>query len=681
MRPGKTRLDIRVVICLIAILLVILAMALYLLATSGPAAPERSMTEAFSLYMERLCQGDYEGMYALLSLESQEIVSLDEFVARNRNIYQGIDASNIRFDVSQSAEQELEGAVSFSMKMDTAAGEIAFSHRAAFALDETENEYRLNWDHDLIFPGLTATDRVRVANEKARRGEIYDRSGALLAGAGIVKEVGFVPGKMNADPTEDIARVAELLETTPEAIEKKLSASYVKDNTFVPLKSLSEQDEETKQELLNVKGILINDATERVYPLGEKAAHVIGYVQAITAEELADRAGKGYHANSRLGKAGLESLYEDSLRAMDGCKITIQDADGNVKEVLAERPAQDGQDLTVTLDAALQQALYEALSLEKACGVFLDPSNGEVLALVSTPAYDPNDFVLGMSEAKWQSLSENQGKPFYNRFKATHSPGSSFKPIVAAIGLSTGSIGHEEDFGLSGRSWQKDASWGAYTVTTLKEYAPATMRNALVNSDNIYFAKAALKIGSEQLADSLKALGFEAPAPFEFGLTASTLAADGRFENEIQLADSGYGQGKILINPLHMASLYSAFYNSGSMVSPHLIKGSVSEYWKSGAFRKDVADAILSDMIEIVESPNGTAHEAARPGKTLAAKTGTSEIKQSKDDETGTELGWFNGMTLKRDQGDLLFVVMIEDVKGRGGSHFVIPKVMALLDR
>lgn len=164
-----------------------------------------------------------------------------------------------------------------------------------------------------------------------------------------------------------------------------------------------------------------------------------------------------------------------------------------------KKDAQHGTDLTLTIDAKLQVSLYEQFQDDQSCTAAIDPGTGEVLALVSTPAFDNNDFIMGMSQEQWKILNEDEKKPLYNRFRQVWSPGSTFKPVIAAIGLETGALNPEEDFGSEGLSWQKDASWGAYHVTTLHDYAPVVMDNALIWSDNIYFAKTALKIGATQL--------------------------------------------------------------------------------------------------------------------------------------------------------------------------------------
>lgn len=153
----------------------------------------------------------------------------------------------------------------------------------------------------------------------------------------------------------------------------------------------------------------------------------------------------------------------------------------------------------MTIDSTLQKALYQKFKDDKSCSVAIDPYTGEVLALVSTPSFDSNDFIYGMSEKQWIALNSDERKPFYNRFRQKLCPGSSFKPIIAAIGLETGVLNPDEDFGSEGFSWQKNKSWGGYYITTLHETVPANMKNALINSDNIYFAKLALRIGNQRL--------------------------------------------------------------------------------------------------------------------------------------------------------------------------------------
>ena len=312
----------------------------------------------------------------------------------------------------------------------------------------------------------------------------------------------------------------------------------------------------------------------------------------------------------------------------------------------------------------------------------MNPFTGEVLALVSTPSYDDNDFILGMSEEKWASLNEDERKPMFNRFRQRFAPGSSFKPITGAIGLTTGAIDPNEDFGREGLSWRKDESWGNYYVTTLHDYSPAILENAFIYSDNIYFAKAALKIGYDDFMSGLDKLGFNQEIPFDISVTKSQYSNTERIETEVQLADSGYGQGQMLVNPIHLASLYTMFANHGNVIKPYLqYKAEPKpEVWLPGVCSPEIADRIQTALSKVISSEHGTGHAAYRNDIALAGKTGTAEIKASKDDRTGTELGWFAIYTTDPNlETPILLVSMTEDVKDRGGSGYVVRKDKAIL--
>ena len=652
--------------------------------------PEELLVE----YMDHIPKQEYEEMYAMLHIEASGNVSQEDFVTRNSAIYEGIEVQNIAVQIIAYDEEQM--TVTYQTSFDTVAGTISFENEALFLKDE--EGYKLVWDDSMIFPNLTSTDKVRVSTTQAERGEILDRNGRVLAGKGTASSVGIVPGKLE-NREEAIVQIAELLEITLEAIEKKLSAKWVKDDSFVPIKTIPRVEEielmsispdeevlkekERHEKLLEIPGVMISDVEVREYPLGEAAAHLVGYVQSVTAEDLEEHAGEGYTANSVIGRSGMESLFESELKGQNGCRIYIENSEGKEKEELACILVQHGQDIQLTIDTDLQVSLHEQFKEDKSCSVAMNPYIGEVLALVSTPAYDNNDFIMGLSSEQWTVLNEDENKPMYNRFRQVWCPGSTFKPITAAVGLESGAIDPMEDYGNVGLSWQKDASWGSYHVTTLHAYEPVILENALIYSDNIYFAKAALKIGSEEMESSLTGLGFNEELPFEIKMAESQYSNSEGIETEIQLADSGYGQGQVLVNPLHMACIYSAFCNEGNVIKPYLVyqKDAVAEYWIPGAFSNETASRVLEGTKKVVNDPNGTGYAAHRNDILLAGKTGTAEIKASKDDTSGTELGWFAIFTAEDTvERPILIISMVEDVKGRGGSGYVVKKDKLVLE-
>ena len=652
-------------------------------------SPEELLVE----YMNHIPKQEYEEMYAMLNIEASRNISQDDFVKRNSVIYEGIEVDNMEIEVT--AYDEERKAVTYQTSFDTVAGNISFENEAIFQKDE--EGYELVWDDSLIFPKLGSTDKVKISTTQANRGDILDRNGRVLAGKGVASSVGIVPGKLE-DRDEAIQQIAELLEIEPEVIEKMLSAKWVKEDSFVPIKTIPkvaeielmkiEPDEEVLKEnerqkkLLEIPGVMISDTEVREYPLGEAAAHLVGYVQSVTAEDLENHAGEGYTANSVMGKSGMEGLFEKELKGQNGCDIYIVDSDGNKKAELASIFVQDGKDIQLTIDAELQRSLYEQFKEDKSCSVAMNPYTGEVLALVSTPSYDNNDFIMGLSNEQWTALNEDENKPMYNRFRQVWCPGSTFKPIIAAIGLESEAIDPMEDYGNEGLSWQKDSSWGSYCVTTLHTYEPVILENALIYSDNIYFAKAALKIGTEEMESSLTELGFNEEIPFDIKMAKSQYSNTENIETEIQLADSGYGQGQVLVNPLHMACIYSAFCNEGNIIKPYLVyqNEAAVTYWMPGAFPKETANRVLEGTKRVVNDSHGTGYAAHRDDIVLAGKTGTAEIKASKDDTLGTELGWFAIYTTDNTvEHPILIISMVEDVKGRGGSGYVVKKDSAVL--
>lgn len=651
---------------------------------------EKTREDVIKEYMGYIEKREYEKMYALLDETSKDKVKQEDFITRNQNIYEGIEAEKIQLDIPE--EQDKDQPLSYRVTMDTLAGEITYDADTFF--EKEKGQWHLVWDDSVIFPGLESKDKVSVSSVEAKRGSIYDRNDVLLAGQGEVESVGLVPGKMNIQAEEDIENLAEILGTTSEFIETQLDASWVQQDSFVPLKKMTQEQldqtyipkegaessgDSIQDKLLEYPGVLISKAESRVYPYGECTAHLLGYVQQINAEELEEMKGKGYNEQSVIGKSGLEKLYEERLREKKGYRISILDEQGEEKQALAVKPAEDGENIKLNIDIRWQQKLYEAYEEDKSCSVVMNPKSGEVLALVSTPSYNSMDFVLGMSQETWDALNNDPNKPMYNRVRETWAPGSSFKPIVGAMGLTTGALTEEEDLGASGLAWQKDESWGNYKVTTLHEYSGgAVLKNALIYSDNIYFAKAALKIGAETFTGELEKMGFNQEIPFDIGMTSSQYSNSEAIDSEVQLADSGYGQGQMLVNPLHLACMYSAFFNEGNMITPYLEyeEGKTASYWAEGVFTPEAANIIYEDLKEVVSNPNGTGYAASKAvGVTLAGKTGTAEIKATQEDENGTELGWFAVYnTGVADSDTILMLNMVEDVKGRGGSGYVVNK-------
>ena len=587
-----------VIISVIAIAVIALIVTVILVLSKEKQNPEEILKTYFS-YIEKQ---NYEEMYNMVHSNTDK----EEFLKRNKNIYEGIHAKKIKIETTSIQNEKNKVIITYLTKMNTSAGDVEFENTAKLSKDDSK-KYKIEWSSNLIFPELNNDYKVRVSNTEGKRGSILDRNGNILA--------------------------------------------------------------ETK--------------TNREYPYKDITAHITGYVQGITAEELESKAEKGYNAHSIIGKTGLEQVYEERLKGKDGLKIYIEDNNGNIVKTIAETKGNDGEDIKLTIDINLQTKLYEKIKNDKGFFVVMNPQTGEILALVSTPSYDPNKFVTGMTNDEWNSISTNEAKPLFTRFISTWCPGSTFKPITGAIGLTTGKLSENDEFNYSGLAWQKDSSWGDHKITTLTAYSgKKNLKNALIHSDNIYFAQAVLKIGEKTFTEGLDKIKFNEDIGFELDTTKSTYSNSGRIEREATLADSGYGQGQLLVNPTHMASIYSAFVNEGNMVKPYIEykENREKEYLVKNAFSKEAANIIKEDLIQVVESPTGTAHDLKVNGVKLAGKTGTAELKASKE-EKGKTLGWFDCFTVDEElYKSMLIVSMVEDGGSNGGSRYLKKIIRTLFE-
>lgn len=342
--------------------------------------------EVLLKYMGYIEEQNYTAMYQLIDVEASGQISEEDFVKRNSAIYEGIEVQNMAITILSwdmeapsgytfmpSGNKE-ENVVQYQTDFDTVAGEISFENEAYFL--KIEDTYKLVWMDSLIYPGLSERDKVRVSVTQAKREEILDRNGCVLAGKGTASSVGIVPGRLE-NQDDSLRQIADLLGMKPEEIE---------------LMSL-EPDEETlkeyerQQRLLEIPGVMISDTEARSYPLKDAAAHLVGYVQNVTAEDLEKYSGQGCTASSVIGRSGAGGLFEKELKGQNGCRIYIVDSDGNEKEELACRIVENGKDIKLTIDAELQKALYEQFQSDKSCSVAMNPYTGEVLALVSTPSF------------------------------------------------------------------------------------------------------------------------------------------------------------------------------------------------------------------------------------------------------------------------------------------------------
>ena len=629
----------------------------------------KSNEQVVTEYFELLKKKDYKQMYQMLNQKTVYTPTQKYFVEKYKEIYDDIGANNIQVKILD----EKNDIVKYQISMNTVAGTIEYKNKIG-----VKNE-QIQFNNNLIMKDYKDGCKIKVTTyNPEKRGRILDRNGKVLAEDGKGYSVGLVKGKLNGE--NDYGQIAKYLETDVETIQKKMSASWIKDDSFVPIKTVSEITKNglVYNGILNISGVKISTVGIRTYPYDKVASHVVGYVQNVNAEDLKKHKNEGYNSTSVIGRSGIEAVYEKQLRGSSSGKIDLVDKNDKVIENLcALEIDKSPQDITLTIDIDLQQSLYNEYQNDKSASVALNPQTGEVLALVSTPSYSNNDFVLGLSTDKWNALNNDSNQPLMCRYKQTYTPGSTMKPITAAIGLETKTIDPDKDLGAKDK-WQKDSSWGIYYVTTLHAPSPNNLKNAITYSDNVYFARSALNIGKDNLFKYYKNLKIGEKIPFELALNRSQYINKNQKVNDQFIADSGYGQGQILMNPLQLASVYSSFVNEGSIYQPHIVQGK-TKTWIKNIFSKETSQTIKEDLINVIADEKGTGHSIYHDNVTLAGKTGTAEIKQSQSDTTGTELGWFTVMTTDSKQ-PLLITTMVEDVKDRGGSGYVVEHTKTPLD-
>jgi len=643
---------------------------------------EPSPKDAFNDYVKLWNEQKFDKMYSILSNDAKDKISKEDYVERYSKIYSDINVEDLKITVGKKevSDDELDkGKVKlpFSLSMNTLAGEVSFKHNAQLVKEkqgkDEEEQWYVQWDTTYIFPELEEGDKVRISVSTGKRGEIFDRNGLPLAMNGSAFEIGIVPEKMGNEGAVK-ENLAKLLGVSVEFIEAKLSEPWVQPHYFIPIKKVAKSETDLVQKAVNIAGVMAQDVPEREYPFGEAAAHLVGYIGSVTAEDLEKNEGKGYTANDKIGRRGLEQLYEDRLRPKNGAKIYIEKTDGT-EALVAEKKAEDGETIHLTIDASLQKTIFEEMGKDSGTAAAIHPINGEILALVSTPSFNPNDFVLGISDSKYKELEENKEKPFINRFAATYAPGSSIKPIVAAIGLENGTIDPKEKKRIKGKQWKpNDPKWGDYSITrVVSNISSVDLHDALVYSDNIYFAMTGLDMGPKNLNEGLKEFGFaNDDLTFPYPVTSSQVSNDGTIAEGPQLADTAYGQGQMLMNILHLATTYTPFLNNGDMIIPVLEKGEEKKVWKQQLISPENIELITDGMKDVVANPGGSAHSAYMKELLLAGKTGTAELKSNLD-EDGQENGFFVAYNVNNP--DLLIAMMIENVQDNGGSKYVVDKV------
>lgn len=670
----------------------VLAASIMILTLSGifltSCSKGEKPAEKFETYKDKWQKKDYVAMYGMLSAKTKESVTEKEFVDRYTAIYKGIEAENITIN-AEGVDKLKEGKdntvkVPFSMTMDTMAGSMEVKgYEMTLVKEKAGNKevWAVDWNEKLIFPQMSPGDKVRAESHNAKRGEIYDRNGKPLAVNAPIVSLGVNSGTFSKNNKEaKIAELSRILDVTPAFIEGKIKGVN-EPEIFIPIVNLLTTDQEKLTEAMKIEGVIHTKPIGRVYPGGEAFGSLIGNVGSITAEELEKFKGQGYSSTSIIGKRGLEQVFDKRLKGENGGVIYIskqKDGKETEKVVLIKKKPKDGENIKLTVDFDLQKKIYEELGKEPGSASALNPKTGEVLALVSSPSFDSNLYTTYVPEKVKAQWEKSKNAEFNNRFKLATAPGSTFKMITAAIGLEKGSINLKDTIDVQGKQWQKDSSWGNYKVTRVSDPGkPVNLRDAFIYSDNIYFAQAALKIGKDDFAAESSKFGLNEDLPFPYPIAKAQIANEGKIKNDIQLSDTGYGQGEVLMSPLHVALAYSALVNDGNIMTP-LLEPASSKPWKENVISQDNIKILQEYLKAVIEDPSGTGREAKINGISLLGKTGTAELKKSLEDTAAEENGWF--VVMNNDNPKIVLTMMVENVKNRGGSHFVVPRAKRVME-
>ena len=641
-QPKKNIAKIGIKTKIFAFLLVVVAIIMIYSNFSSPA-------RVIKAFYKNVNNHKYEELYNLVETD----MSKEEFTNKMKSVYDGMEVSSAWVTISINLKNSDVVNLKYVTNLNTVAGKLTFSNKST--LVKVNGKYKIKWDNSFLYPKLKNNQKIRVSTLKAKRGAIYDRNKNILAKDAKAYSIGIVAGKIKSD--DDLRAISKLLNITYKDIKAELAKPYVVDGTFVHLKNIDREQQELKTALLKIPAVKIIDYDIREYPYNEKLSTLLGFVQ------------------NDDGKSGLELTFNSQLKGLNGCEIYVDDDGINVDTIL-KKDRVNGKNIDLTIDVKLQELIYEKFKDVESATVAMNYTTGEILALVSTPSYETNKISLGISDNEWNEIVNNKKKPLFTRFLSKYTPGSTMKPIVAAIGLDTDSFTDIENFGKSVKSWQKDSSWKDFYVTTLEVYnGESNLEKALIHSDNVYFAKAALKIGKNLFKQELDRYGFNKPLNFEQNTDISVY---GNIDSEAKLAVSGFGQGEMEVNPIFMAKIYSAFANNGNAVTPYILQkeGNDQNTVNSVNLIKPLtADKIKNDLKKVIDE--GTGKLAKIDGKNLYGKTGTAEIKMNKDDKSGEEIGWFNVF----DDNKLLIVNMVENAKKLNGSKFSVKNLREVFDK
>ena len=510
-------------------------------------------------------------------------------------------------------------------------------------------------DHE-HFSTLSDSNRVRIKALPPTRGLIYDRNGIVMANNLPAYRLEIVREQVgNLDRT--LARLKNYIDYSEQDLKRFEQASRRRrPYESVPLR-LNLNDEEVARLAVNLhqfEGVEINARLTRNYPQDSHAVHALGYVGRIDEKDLSEVDEVDYAGTTHIGKLGLEKFYEHELHGTVGVQHVEVNAKGRTLRVLDESPPVAGNNLHLTIDSRLQKVAEEAFEGKTGAAVAIDPNNGEILALVSMPVFNPNLFVNGISYENYGELRESSSRPLFNRaLSGQYPPGSTTKPFFGLAGLESNVTTKDHETYCIGyyrlpneerkyRDWKKEG------------HGSMDLNNAVLQSCDVYFYDLAYRMGIDRMSSFLGKFGFGERTGVDSTGERSGLLPSREWKNRTQgmiwfpgeTLITGIGQGALLVTPIQLANSTAAFAVKGKRYQPHLVK-SVEKV--PGDTMIDIASRVVGNyellreknwehvhksMVNVVHGLRGTAFRISRGIQyKVAGKTGTAQVFEIAQDE------------------------------------------------
>ncbi|VAW87851.1 Peptidoglycan D,D-transpeptidase MrdA [hydrothermal vent metagenome] len=502
-----------------------------------------------------------------------------------------------------------------------------------------------NHDH---FTTLSEKNRVRLLPEPPIRGLIFDREGRILAENMPTYTLVIVP-ELVEDIENTIASLAEIVEISEYDINrfKKLRKRSRRFHS-IPLRYRLSDEEVARLAVdrYQFPGVDVEARLMRHYPYDELSVHALGYVGRINERELAQLDQAQYAGTNYIGKTGIEKAYEKLLHGEVGYKQVETNSRGRILRMLEYVPPVPGDSIHLTLDMDMQRAAKVAMKGENGAVVALDPRNGQVLAMISTPEYNPNWFVNGIDTVRYNKLSQSQERPLFNRFlQGKYPPGSTLKPFTGLGAMELGLLDEHDHSNCHGwmtlpggerryRDWKKQG------------HGRTNMEKAIIESCDVYFYELAMKMSIDQMYNFLIQFGFNQRTGIDLGGESSGLTPSSEWKKRIkgerwylgETLISSIGQGFNLTTPLQLAVATGTLAMAGKRMYPQLLLQ--TEDTLSGALQPQTIKQshqvtvnnpenwayMVESMVKVVNSPRGTAHKIHSKTFTIAGKTGTAQV-------------------------------------------------------